>query len=1564
MAAQQGNTNTNISPSAANVGLNLNSTTSQIEPGELSFAMNAILENFDGNRVSYSNEPANELCVAPPEGYQVIGARNIIEDDLIVWWLANPETGDSEIGTVKDCKYTRTINAKCLEFDVDHPVLKSAYFKTNCSTFVFWVDGKNRTRYIDLLNLPFKETIDGCDVTVTDEIDCNKMNVQPNFSIPQIQIDSVVSGGDTKAGTYQFAVQYANALREPYTSFYSVTNPESLFDIFKVTQDFDYPVDKSIVLNISNLDITGLYDYINLAVIRTVNNIPTVELVGNYQITSDTLKVVYSGQALQSLNTDDIFQKFEIYDKADDLTVANDVLIQDQLTTHERISYQEIANQIKLKWQTWRLRGDKAYANPYNIVNFKGYMGNETYAFELCLLLTNGKQTDGFHIPGPKAHASDLVHVVNADTSGQDKAYWETYNTATLHGFSPQYNGSNTYEGPYQWGTFGYSESTDTYPCNEIYGSLKGEQIRHHKFPDRSLCPHFDDKGYIYPLGLRIDVQDIVDIIRNSSLTHEQKANIQGFKILRSNRANNKSIVAKGIINNVLKYTTTGSIESTQTGEASNTTDDLLDTTVELINAAIANINGLGIDALSDLNDAKDDLTSAKSEDVGTVTFTDYLESADSHLEHAEGYTVGSIALAYIRSAEQNISAITQISDSTVLGEETIASDDIFYFPNYLFNDVRGTDSLLDNIIYDDSAKSRFAFHSPDTHFYQPSIGDKLYLESAIWGTSSAHIKEVKNHSRYQFVNIQAYLLSLVGGLAVGFASSTIGVSTNVFNGTAAFTAYQAMLDIIFKITPHKNYSYQYNAVGNYISLIPIVPEGNKQRSIDIGYYLAPGVFNVGDDLIVNNFQRESSVYLKLDTPLPYTDEIAGVPVDSSKTVLPTDGTISSLISSYYASIKNSIANQYGQLYSYETIDTGYQKMIDVFSNTYGIDYVFGGDTFINKFAFKNKLPLFTDNRVAKKGVMPIDDSDISYNEIPNVGKPKYWFSTDVAEAHGVFNTIFGVKVHKFFQEDPTFFYDNGKIFLFAYGIPNFYCESEVNVDLRQAYNSQEGDFFPHVGNHIPDEWLQEYNVPINEDNTYFYNKTFSKQNKENYFSHLAPDWTDDECTKVYPYRAIFSETRTDSPNPSRRNNWLIFKPSSRFDFPQNYGKLVSLEAIYDSQVYARFENKTLLYNALQTIPTSTGEAYVGKSIFDQRTPPLDLADTDLGYAGTQHKFFLKTEHGAVSVDAKRGQVLLLSGREKEDLAGEKYKCQQFLSQNLSFYITKQFPEINIDNHFNGIGLHGVYDARFGRLILTKLDYECTDKDVVYRDGKFYRGNKEVDLNDTTHFKNKSFTFSFDFTNMRWISFHSYLQNYYIGNGDTFFSGTKDQMYTHLNEYTRFNKYNDEIASYILEYPKGFKYRDELLQSVQDYTKVLKYNDYQEFIEVDDVYFDEVVLFNNQQCSGIRKLSPKPRGSINQYLKFPIYNPDNINITFTKSNNFYQYNTFWSVVKDKNEPIWKSSKESPFKELNQDNMNYKKLSYQKAPLVAKDLKIRHILNSTDRYKLISQFMITESQEKY
>src|SRR5690606_30060161 len=150
---------------------------------------------------------------------------------------------------------------------------------TNCSVEIYWTDGYNNRRFLDLENLPYKpkEGTRICDNEFSTEIDCNKLNVQPNFAIPNINILKVLSGGNLTAGTVQFAFQYSDAAGNAYTSFYSVTNPLSLHDSKIVTPNFDYPVGKSVQIQISNIDTTGYFEYFNLAVIKTVNAITSVE---------------------------------------------------------------------------------------------------------------------------------------------------------------------------------------------------------------------------------------------------------------------------------------------------------------------------------------------------------------------------------------------------------------------------------------------------------------------------------------------------------------------------------------------------------------------------------------------------------------------------------------------------------------------------------------------------------------------------------------------------------------------------------------------------------------------------------------------------------------------------------------------------------------------------------------------------------------------------------------------------------------------------------------------------------------------------------------------------------------------------------------------------------------------------------------------------------------------------------------------------------------------------------------------------------------------------------------
>jgi len=199
-------------------------------------------------------------------------------------------------------------------------------------------------------------------------------------------------------------------------------------------------------------------------------------------------------------------------------------------------------------------------------------------------------------------------------------------------------------------------------------------------------------------------------------------------------------------------------------------------------------------------------------------------------------------------------------------------------------------------------------------------------------------------------------------------------------------------------------------------------------------------------------------------------------------------------------------------------------------------------------------------------------------------------------------------------------------------------------------------------------------------------------------------------------------------------------------------------------------------------------------------------------------------------------------------------------------------------------------------------------------------------------------------------------------------------LWRHLTNTQIYNYYYNIIEPYIIEYTFSYQYQDEILQNVKDYTKAYKYLDIPDGVfndnakvETDDRWFNKAVVYNGQQSSGILELVPKPMHNLKEYLKYPIYNTDSKTITYTKSDNFYQYNTFWSLVKNKSIPLFVNSCCSTMsldKIVNQPNMDYGKRSFKKEPLRAKDLKVRHILDNRSDAHLVSQFIVTPAQISY
>lgn len=198
-------------------------------------------------------------------------------------------------------------------------------------------------------------------------------------------------------------------------------------------------------------------------------------------------------------------------------------------------------------------------------------------------------------------------------------------------------------------------------------------------------------------------------------------------------------------------------------------------------------------------------------------------------------------------------------------------------------------------------------------------------------------------------------------------------------------------------------------------------------------------------------------------------------------------------------------------------------------------------------------------------------------------------------------------------------------------------------------------------------------------------------------------------------------------------------------------------------------------------------------------------------------------------------------------------------------------------------------------------------------------------------------------------------------------------LWSHLTNPLIYNNFYGCIHPYIIEYPFSYQYFDEIVQNVKDYTKAYTYLpstthifDSNSRIQTDDKYFNRAILYNDQQSTGMLELVAKPINNMKLSLSYPKFNTDSKTITFTKSDNFYQFNTFWNVVIDKTQPLFTSTCESMSidKIINQENMQYSTRSFRKDPLRAKDLKCRLILDNDSSTHLVSQFITTPSQISY
>lgn len=871
-----------------------------------SFALNATVEHFSEEQAYpyLSNTPSNLLCFKVKDNEVVIGQLSIHEWNKTILAVYNTVTkvqylvevsykyinkGASDIIKEECCDYSIIerlpqekikqtpicdskiiLQTECFNWSVNN-ALKFVYKITDCTLNLYFNNclDEDRFMYFDYdteYNLNINEdfltnTGTECNPVYT-TLDCNKTKWYPPIDYPCIT--TTIVPGNKEKGAYSYLVAYCTSGGIPLTSFKSITQP---FNIVEGSQGIKVKVD--------NISKDSRYKYYLIVAVETVNN-----------ITSYHKKAVLSVQQTEWIDTDmggpnisslELYSQYPYYEKSCDLTISNDILFKSGLSEYDKINLQPIVNLIEAEWVTLVLKeGD--YKDPKIAQNYRSLLRDENYTFGFQPISDNGEEWPVFPLVGRAKKSIDATLVSNPDTTQFNCGIsfverWQVFNTASItfrntESLSLIYNKCSL-DTVYEKGDFGYYESTEKYPfVPEVWDSrsvggenLCGQPIRHFKVPDHCITVHhsngaFDDNLYVFPIGIRIkdssNINSLLDLaVTKGLISQKQRNRITGYKLVRGNRAGHKSVIAKGILYDVWKYSKTPE-------RGDNFSNDCTTTNKEYFYPNYP------------YNDLNDDVLISEN---------------DAHYDFKNG---GITPMKFIKNNN------------------------------------------------DSSNNTRYTFHSPETHFTQPDLGNFLKIEAEIFGQARGYFNISQDHAKYKLLGEKHYNLAKIFGqwmastitspteVALSGTAASIGqsiggsipglsnigsalggligglVGTNIAKNTLSSIIYKNSVIMsqtekilnLFKLTGnYRDYQYQHQSIGKYNNIKCFIDETHKVKLLDTKNYIQEGKLTIQEKTTTVNFNnsyRESSVYLKTNTAIPIKPSI----IDNSRTLISQNTTL------------------------------------------------------------------------------------------------------------------------------------------------------------------------------------------------------------------------------------------------------------------------------------------------------------------------------------------------------------------------------------------------------------------------------------------------------------------------------------------------------------------------------------------------------------------------------------------------------------------------------------------------------------------------------------------------
>jgi len=1477
-----------------------------IGDGLYTHARNAVNNSHDGQIGVIGNEPSNLFCVTLP--YTMIGCIHLTDDQWVIFTTDNTH---SEIGIFDEsaCSYIKVVNSDCLNFKTSHLITGAYRKRFDCERLIYWDDGLNPTRTMDLDKVPFIYTIkidNGCETkTYTDQLDCEAIRIAPLMNHPCIKLNKGNIAGTLPNGSYQACLAYTvNEVR--VSNYIGLSEVQSLWTFENVSS--------SLEINITSIDTR--FDEFELVIVSNINGQTVCKRMGYYSTVQGSIYVDRWDLEFVTIPISEVVVRTDALEKSDAMYVVNNYLLRVGIYSKYKFNYQPQANDIKANWVNVQ------YPSNYYIKggNNTSYLRDEQYAFFIRWIYNTGERSESYHIPGRAPNSNDTQNIIGPDAfetqNGVTRKRWQVVNTAKLNNAITPYKLS---DGGLvvATGTMGYWESTEKYPANrpDIWGNLCGKNIRHHKMPDVTVdqsLNHFDQGGNnIMLLGVQF-----------TGITHplDQNGNpidaIVGYEILRGSREGNKSIVAKGLLNNMRTYPVPGN--TGVTGLYQNYP-----------------YNDLGLDQ-------------------------------------------------YLTSKEQN-----SLSGGSTDG------------PN---------GPPLSGYKQD-----VFSFHSPEVAFSIPYLNaNELKIYSELTGTYSGNFQIPYGHPKFKLlsnsfnsaVNTLAVAIAAMQGAAAvaggytqeissepGLPSIQVGVPRVMVEGfqgavgtaleiaaaaangvfQAAYVTFfgskvakQQLLGIIYALIPNVQYAAQFNSHGFYKNYIPS-EEGNIRREVFEANYIGSNIQQFTADYQVNNQNRSKFVCVKINSNVanPITKDSSRILLGSSSINQIQSGNISSL----YGALKVSIPSQYGQLESIKQLSISEcvspskpKKNVKMSSNVF-----FGGDTYIGRFTEKNSMFFFNTWLYEEP-----DGYEFDYSLYPTLPYPRFWVNSQ--RYIGVFNdkpsnhrSLDGA------QQGSWYYLTNGWFYLFNSGVRDFFVESEVNL----AYRDWEDDI---AHRHYDPYGFADLQAMFRSDviksgNYYKYDYSLSVTKLFN--SHIT--WGDmlprnydpvvaATCYIYRPNRVIYSLPQQDE---SKQDSWRAFLTNNYKDFNT---KVTSIKPINKTgAVFMMKFMSPLQFMGVEELKLDGTGAKItigDGALFSgaQQLQSIVNADESYEYGSCQSRYsVLGTSKGVFWVSQSQGKIYNYAGEGLKEISntGLKWWFAKYLPSEL-LKVYSDYPLY--DNPVKGIGVHCIYDNTNEVLYVCKKDYKPLRSDFTYdSDGNFYIGSTaKIDLTDPRYFENACWTASYDTKSGVWISFHDWVPTFLLPGKSHFASVEHNTIWKHNLRCDSYANFYGVDYPFEIEFVSATGQTVNTMRSIEYLLEAYKYyNDCRDKFHILDENFDEAMIYNSEQISGLLKLEIKSKSNPVALLQYPKINFGSISINFSKEENKYRFNQFWDITKDRGEfsgamvPLINLEANGYKYGVNLNAVNYTKEALQRK-------KFRHTINKVWLRKTVSgdvKFLFKTSNQK-